>query len=335
MNREPPGEPDAPLTAPRGWFTPENIAPFIAPIKAVHHRLIGPEAALSSIPLAVMRAFFGDDYTVRIRRKPFTVNLHDTIVSFEIMMYKAWQPLETIIYERLIRPGDRVIDVGANIGYFTVLFAELVGDAGHVLAIEPEPNNIRLLRKNVAARGLSGIVTVAETAVGATTGSAKLYTAASGNLGDNRMYYTPERHGLVSAKERGVREVALERVDVLAADRRRADFVKMDIQGYEAHALRGMTAVIEASPEMLLFTEFFPFGMRGAGSDPFAFLAALRSYGFEIWETASSDPTLRPVTDDRRFIERVEPDRGEANLLCARGEGPARRVGRLAGRCTP
>jgi len=172
---------DGPLTAPRAWFTPENVAACIAPLKAIHHRLAGPEAALSSIPLAAMRAIFGDDFTVRIRRKPFTVNLHDTIVSFEIMVYKAWQPLETSLYERLVRPGDRVIDVGANIGYFTALFAELVGDEGSVLAIEPEPNNIRLLRKNVAARGLADIVTVAETAVGASAGSANLYTAASGN----------------------------------------------------------------------------------------------------------------------------------------------------------
>jgi len=322
---------DGPLTAPRAWFTPENVAACIAPLKAIHHRLAGPEAALSSIPLAAMRAIFGDDFTVRIRRKPFTVNLHDTIVSFEIMVYKAWQPLETSLYERLVRPGDRVIDVGANIGYFTALFAELVGDEGSVLAIEPEPNNIRLLRKNVAARGLADIVTVAETAVGASAGSANLYTAASGNLGDNRMYYTPERHGLVSAKEREVREVPIERIDVLAADRPRADFIKMDIQGFEAHALTGMAGVLEASPEVLLFTEFFPFGMRGAGSDPLGFLTGLRSYGFEIWETASTDPALRPVTDDRRFVERVEPDRGEANLLCARGEGAVRRVRRLAG----
>jgi len=313
------------------WFTSENIAPYLAPLKAVHHRLVGPEAALSSIPLAMMRAIFGDDFTVTIRRKPFTVNLHDTIVSFEIMVFKAWQPSETSLYERLIRPGDRVIDVGANIGYFTALFAELVGNGGHVLAVEPEPNNIRLLHKNVAERGLVDIVTVAETAVGASAGSAPLYTAASGNLGDNRLYYTPERHGLVSAKERVAREVPVERLDVLAASWPGADFIKMDIQGFEEHALTGMAGVLDASPEVLLFTEFFPFGMRGAGSDPLGFLTTLRSYGFEIWETASTDPPLRPVTDDRQFVERVEPDRGEANLLCARGEGAARRVRRLAG----
>ncbi len=315
----------------RAWFSSENVARYIAPLKAIHHRLVGPEAAMSSIPLAAMRVFYGDDFTVQIRQKPFTVNLHDTIVSFEIMVFKAWQPLETMLYERLIRPGDRVIDVGANIGYFTVLFAELVGDAGHVLAIEPEPNNIRLLRKNIGARGVADIVAVAETAVGDVPGNALLYIAASGNLGDNRMYFTPERHGLAFAKDRESREVTIARVDDLVVGWPRADFIKMDIQGFEGHALRGMTQLLESSPEVVLFTEFFPFGMRGAGSDPLAFLGELRAFGFEIWETLSLDLPLRPVIDDQRFVERIEPGRGEANLLCARGAASIERIHRLAG----
>lgn len=313
-----------------GGFTAENLARIIAPLKAIHHRLAGPEAALSSIPLAAMRAVFGDDFTVRIRNKPFTVNLHDTIVSFEIMVFKAWQPLETSLYERLIRPGDRVVDVGANIGYFTVLFAELVGAEGRVLAIEPEPNNIRLLRKNVAARGCSDVVTIAETAVGAEPGSALLYTASSGNLGDNRMYYTPERQGLLPVKERPSQPVPIARVDDLVEGWSGADFIKMDIQGFEGQALRGMTGLLEASPEVLLFTEFFPFGMRAAGTDPLGFLRDLRALGFEIWETRSSGRPLVPIGDDRTFLERIEPDRGEANLLCARGSRSSERAARLS-----
>ncbi|HET9096095.1 MAG TPA: FkbM family methyltransferase [Candidatus Baltobacteraceae bacterium] len=320
-----------PLAIRSGLFTSQNVARLIAPIKAVHHRFFGPEAALSSVPLAFLRLFYGDDLTTRIRNKPFTVNLHDTIVSFEILAYRKWQPLETMLYERLIRPGDFVIDVGANIGYFTVLFAELTGSGGRVLAIEPEPNNARLLRKNVEQRANAPVVTIAQTAVGSEPGTATLYVAASGNLGDNRMYFTEERHGIAAAKDRKTTEVPMTRVDDLVAGWPRVDFIKMDIQGFEGHALKGMTGVLGSNPDVLLFTEFFPYGMRAAGIDPFEFIEQLRSFGFDIWETGTDRQPLRHVLreDDRRFLERVEPDRGEANLLCAKGESAIKRAQRL------
>ena len=322
-----------PVSVRSGWLTPENVARAIAPIKAIHHKFFGPEAALSSVPLALMRTVCGNDFTVRLRGKPFTVNLHDTIVSFEVMVYRRWQPLETMLYERLLRPGDRVVDVGANIGYFSVLFAELVGKNGRVLAIEPEPNNARLLRKNVEQRDLAQIVAIAQTAVGAAAGTATLYVASSGNLGDNRLYDSEERRGLAAAKGRTATQVPITRVDDLTPDWTRADFIKMDIQGFEAQALEGMRGIVSRSPELLLFTEFFPFGMRAAGSDPAGFLGALRAQGFAIWETRDgASPLVRLRADeDAAFAARMEPGREEANLLCARGEQTIRRVERLAG----
>lgn len=323
---------EQPLQVRTGWFTPENVLRVVGPVKAVYNRIFGPEAAMSAIPLALLRLACGNDFTLKIRNKPFTVNLHDTIVSFEILLYRKWQPLETMLYERLIRPGDFVIDVGANIGFFTVLFAELTGPSGRVLAIEPEPNNARLLRKNIEQRGSGAIVTVAQTAVGSEPGTATLYVAASGNLGDNRMYFTEERHGLATSKDRDQTQVPLTRVDDLTADWPRVDFVKMDIQGFEGYALKGMRAALTRNSDVLLFTEFFPFGMRAAGSDPLEFLNELRSYGFEIWETVPGDrPLLRIAqADDARFLERTQPNRGEANLLCARGADAIARVERLA-----
>ena len=322
---------NGPLKPRRDWFTPENIARAIGPIKAVHHRLFGPEAALSSVPLFLLRLLYGNDLTVRLRGKPFTVNLHDTILSFEVLVYRKWQPLETMLYERLIRPGDYVIDVGANIGFFTVLFAELaVG--GKVLAIEPEPNNIRLLRKNIAQRGLAAAATVAETAVGSEPSQATLYTASSGNLGDNRLYFSPERHGLAASMDRKRVDVPIARIDDLVASWPRVDFIKMDIQGFEAHALEGANATLAANPELLLFTEFFPFGMRAAGSDPLSFIAQLRHSGFELWEISTTGKPLKLVQsgEEHAFVEKVEPSRGEANLICARGKDSIDRVRRLA-----
>ncbi|MHB8147005.1 MAG: FkbM family methyltransferase [Vulcanimicrobiaceae bacterium] len=322
---------NSPASLRSGWFTPENIAPYLAPMKAVYSKLFGPEAAMSSIPLALLRAVYGDELTIGIRGKPFTVSLHDTIVSFEILLYRKWQPFETMIYEQLVRPDDYVVDVGANIGFFTVLFAELVGDAGRVLAIEPEPGNIRLLRKNIEAGGALQVVTVAETAVGADSGVASLYKASSGNQGDHRMYFTPERPGLAPPKQREAVEVPVARVDDLVSEWPRVDFIKMDIQGFEAQALKGMQHLLEANPDVILFTEFWPFGIRAAGSDPFAFLAELRFFGFEIWEMSVSKGPLNEVvrSDDRQFVERIEPNRQEANLLCARTEKSIRRIRRL------
>src|ERR1051325_7230549 len=87
--------------------------------------------------------------------------------------YREYEPATQKLIERCLQPGMVFIDVGANIGFFSVVAAQIVGNTGKVYAFEPSPRNIPLLRRNIEARGLSN-VEIHEVALGETNCARKL-----------------------------------------------------------------------------------------------------------------------------------------------------------------
>ncbi|MBV8489466.1 MAG: FkbM family methyltransferase [Candidatus Eremiobacteraeota bacterium] len=287
----------------------------IVALRKAYRRIAGPNASLTHAPRTVLRWIYGPDFTVKLRGKPFTVNLTDAVVSASILVYRKYEELETELMTQLVKPGMRALDLGANIGFFTTLLGELVGDRGRVAAFEPHPNNARLLEKNVHDRGLDGIVTVYERAVGQEPGSAKLFLGEAANLGDFRL-----RPGAETANARDGVEVQIVRVDDALADWPSVEFAKIDIQGFETPALRGMAKLLERSPDAMLLTEFWPEGQRDAGYDALTFYRQLRELGFSTWEVSEAPRGLLPLDEARapELIERLERAGSLVNLLCAR-----------------
>ena len=128
--------------------------------------------------------------------------------------------------------GSSFLDVGANLGYFSCLLGKLAGPRGKVVAIEPEPNNFKLLQRNLRNNGLKN-VTVHECAVGAQDGAAKMGIYKAANRG---------RHSLVDLEGcKQFIEVPVRRLDDLVKDAgvESWDLVKMDVEGYEAFVFEG------------------------------------------------------------------------------------------------
>lgn len=301
----------------------------VALLRRAYRAFAGPEASISTLPRAVLRKFCGNDFTIKLRGKPFTVNLLDAAVSGTILAYRKYEVLETTLMQRVVKPGDFVLDVGANIGYFSVLLGELVGPAGRVAAFEPEPNNVRLLQKNVADRGLGDIVEVFDAAVGDDNGVADLFLAASENMGDHQLY---KNDGVQRTEQsRASVQVRVVKIDDAVAAWPRVDFVKMDIQGFEPHALAGMRATLTSNPGIIFLTEFWPFGLRVAGAQPLDYLRALRSHGLRVWEVSERRRELIELEagGDEDYVVRLEPDRNFTNLLCARDRAAVEKIGTL------
>ncbi len=84
----------------------------------------------------------------------------DTTISQELILSGKWEDYETELFKKNIKPGVTVVDIGAHIGYYTVIAAQLVGDKGKVYAFEPDPRNFKLLQRNVEANGYSNVVLV-------------------------------------------------------------------------------------------------------------------------------------------------------------------------------
>ena len=111
----------------------------------------------------------------------------DRFVSRRIREDGIWEPFETSLVLASLSPGAVFVDVGANIGYFTVLAADRVGDSGAVFAFEPDPENFSLLQANLKLNGVRRQVEAVRAALSEEEGEGGLYLSED-NLGDHQIY---------------------------------------------------------------------------------------------------------------------------------------------------
>jgi FkbM family methyltransferase len=206
----------------------------------------------------------------------------------------GWEPGQTALLGERIAPGMTVVDGGAHVGYFTCQAARLVGPRGLVLAFEPAPRNFALLQANVWRNGLTNVACF-PWALGAEPGLAELELSET-NTGDHRL------RGDGSGERVAVRVAAL---DTVLAIRPPLDVVKLDVQGNEEAAVRGMTTLLAASPGVLLTVELSPADARAAGSDPPALLGWYRSLGFALRVQLPDEKGLVELPDDE-ILARAE-----------------------------
>ena len=147
------------------------------------------------------------------------VHGEDETVSSRMLQLGEWEPTETACVLSLLSPGDLVVDVGANIGYYTLLCSRLVGKSGKVIALEPDDLNHELLQTNVDQFG-SGNISLLKKAAASKSQSMSLYRSAS-NFGDHRSYPNPDNSDQHSIDGVMLDEILLELdqpVDLLKVD---------------------------------------------------------------------------------------------------------------------
>ena len=167
-------------------------------------------------------------------------------------------------YEATLRPGMTVLDVGANIGLFTQLFARLVGPAGKVYSFEPAPELGRAVQNSCEANRAAN-VTFFPYGLGEVNEDRWLQRSFF-NSGDNRVRVDASN----GTDAGGADRISLRRGDDLLPAPATADFIKIDVQGWELHALRGLRELIDRSPRLEIYLEFWPQGLRAAGTEPAA-----------------------------------------------------------------
>lgn len=236
----------------------------------------------------------------------------DRHVSERLRREGIWEPYETDLLRRILKPSAIMIDVGANIGYYTVLAASLVGVDGHVYAFEPEPDNFNLLEKNCAHNSLSN-VSLARAALSDRQGKGQIYLNDS-NLGDHQVY--DDGAGRLS------REIELLSGSAyLKPFVQRVDVIKVDTQGAEYQVLKGLQALIADSlPALHMIVEFWPAGLRRAGSSGDQLLDLLLSFKLDMQLIDHLGHSLIRCTEQdlRDWIRDVDADdsnEGFINLL--------------------
>ncbi len=201
----------------------------------------------------------------------------DAVMTPTILVLGRWEPAETDWFLRMVKPGDTVVDAGANTGYYTLIGSRLVGDKGKVYAFEPEPANFELLQKNVRLNGLTNVV-LERKALSNRNGTLKLFIADN-NKGDHRIYQPAD-------ESRPSIDVEAVRLDEYFKDYKQGiDFLKTDTQGAEGLIIEGMTGLLDGRTDgPTIFMEFWPHGLAGLGTDAGALLKTLEAYKYKFYE---------------------------------------------------
>jgi FkbM family methyltransferase len=167
--------------------------------------------------------------------------------------------------------GGIFVDVGANFGWYSMLFSICAGPNGRVIAIEPEPGNLQLLRRNIAENA-SKNVTVVAAGVGASAGSAELSLIDAANPGKHSMRTGESSYAQVA--------IEIKTLDAILENTfGEIELLKMDIEGFEVDALLGAGATLARTKRVMI--EFSPKFIRACGRDPHQFLAIFDENNFK------------------------------------------------------
>lgn len=186
----------------------------------------------------------------------------------------TWQRQLTQFIAQALRPGDIFVDVGANLGYFTLVAANAVAKSGCVHAFEPEPRNFALLQRNLSLNSFDHVV-CHQVAVGARSGEASLHLSDA-NLGAHSLM---GKEGLVEGRK--VSLMTLE--DALASELRPLRLIKIDVQGLELQVLKGMERMLApANPRPEIVMEFNPKDLQRSDPDLLYFRDFVNRFSYRI-----------------------------------------------------
>lgn len=206
--------------------------------------------------------------------------------------YKRFSDRDKIgLITRHVRPGMSVLDIGANIGFYTMLLSRSVGKNGTVYAFEPEENNFNHLRRLTAK--LTNLKLV-KAACGEKSGMSYLYKSEYLNV-DHHLYENDEAREKV-----GVRMVSVD--EYLKHECSGIGFVKIDVQGYDCFVLKGMKETLGRSDNTIIIGELWPYGLRQAGSSADEYLSELSQSGFAVEILSKGNPEdFSSYAGDRSF----------------------------------
>lgn len=184
-----------------------------------------------------------------------------------------FEPEETKLVKRQIKTGQTVVDIGASIGYYTLIFAKLVGESGYVYSFEPSLNKFKILQQNIQLNNLTNI-NVEKKIVSNIDGEIELFGERSESISLNEYF-----------KDKKI------------------DFIKIDVDGMEKKIVDGMIHVLENNMPIKLMMEYYPPGLEQFSGRPTEFPAILEKMGFEIFDI---NQKMKKITTDE--LETLYPN---------------------------
>lgn len=200
---------------------------------------------------------------------PLWLDATDTLITPLIREHHHWEGDVTAFLEHALRPGATFVDVGANVGYFSVLGSQLVGPSGRVFSFEPDERTLMILRANLWRHRCSNAVVVPAAAY-EETGHVAFTVNSEGRAGSV----------VAPGEDTGVAVPCARLDDVLDGP---VDVLKIDVEQAEHLVVRGAEETIRRCPGLVVVTEFWPGATKLTGGEaPISLLEYYESLGFEL-----------------------------------------------------
>ena len=184
----------------------------------------------------------------KVQGSKMYLNLKDKGISKDLALDGIREPESTKMVKKIIKEGDTVVDIGANIGYYVLMESQLVGEKGKVYAIEPVPDNVNVLKNNIKLNNYAN-VKVFQMAIGNMDTTKKMHISSLSNWHS----FINHKRGIIKAID--VKVVPL---DKFLKDKEYPDFIRMDVEGYEYQILKGMKTILGKRKPLKLFIELHP-----------------------------------------------------------------------------
>lgn len=216
----------------------------------------------------------------------------------EVCVTGVYEPPVSRVIVSMLREGARMVDAGANWGYFSLLAAAAVGSAGQVLALEPDPRQFARLRENLKLNQFTQVVPL-ERAAADRRGPVTLlgYEDTDSNRGVSRIGGAPDGSG---SRAFTVESVAID--DLVSADRA-VDLVKIDVEGAEDLVLEGMRAGLSGHRYLAIVLELHPGLLRAKGCEPERLIQTLVGHGYRGWTIDLTPAAYRGAINPRVPID--------------------------------
>lgn len=231
-----------------------------------------------------------------------------------MLLVRRFEPESVTACKKHVHPGMNVLDAGAHVGYFSLLFSELVGPKGKVFAFEPHPETYHLLVKNIGFNKYSNIIPV-KNALSDENEEIEFFevnfTGAHSVYDVSKYLFETDPERYTFKKKLTVDAVTLD--DFLAKrGNPEINFIKVDIEGAEPRALAGMKKTIARSKNLKMIVEFNAATLQAGSVTPAEFIDLLQKMGFEIEAILDSEGRLETIDQ----LRNSPADNNYANLLC-------------------
>lgn len=244
--------------------------------------------------------YLGDNTVVAktTRGHRILVDSRDVGVGIHLITEGIWESWIASRFERSLRPGATVIEVGANVGFYTLLGASIIGPTGRYYAFEANPHIGRLLSASVGINGFGDRVTVFHKAAYRDRRKIQFHVLER-YPGSSSIH--PFSEGLLEQVQDHARTIEVEAVpldEVFPDESFKVDLVKIDAEGSEPHVFRGMERLLRRSQDVKIICEFDP-GMISAAEPPRQFVEFVEGLGFRFWRIEDPCGDLTPMSKDQ------------------------------------